>query len=132
MCENAEGSFARMFWQQQQEAARQHDARTARQHDARTMRWCPQMIRWCLHFHLKSSGAYKLLRESGIVKLPSDRTLRDYTYFVPPKAGFQGDVESQLVKDARLESLKEWEKFVIIVFERLRRGSYLTSTMTSL
>ena len=107
MCENAEGSFARMFWQQQQEAARQHDART--------MRWHPQMIRWCLHFHLKSSGAYKLLRESGIVKLPSDRTLCDYTYFVPLKAGFQEDVESQLVKDARLESLKEWEKFVVIV-----------------
>ena len=30
MCENAEGSFAHMFWQQQQEAARQHDAHTMR------------------------------------------------------------------------------------------------------
>ena len=64
MCENPEGSFVHVFWQQQQEAARQHDART--------MQWHPQMIRWCLHFQLKLSGAYKLLRESGIVKLPSD------------------------------------------------------------
>ena len=64
MGENPEGSFVRVFWQQQQEADRQHDART--------MRWHPQMIRWCLHFQLKLSGAYNLLRESGIVKLPSD------------------------------------------------------------
>ena len=70
---------------------------------------------------LKLSGAYKLLRESGIVKLPSDWTLHDYMYFVPPKAGFQGDVESQLVKDA-MQDLSHWmiEKFVIIVFDEMK------------
>ena len=36
------------------------------------------------------------------------------------KAGFQGDVESQLVKNARLKSLKVWEKFVIIVFDEMK------------
>ena len=42
------------------------------------------------------------------------------TYFFPPKAGFQEDVESQLVKNVRPKSLKEWEKFVIIVFDEMK------------
>ena len=84
------------------------------------MRWHPQIIRWCLHLRLKSSGAYKELRESGILRLPSERTLRDYTYCVPPKAGLQGDVESQLVKVSQLSTLEDWEKFVTITFDEMK------------
>ena len=39
---------------------------------------------------------------------------------MPPKAGFQGKVAEQLVKDARLSSLEEWQKFVIITFDEMK------------
>ena len=52
------GSFGRLFWENQM--------RMASVSDARSMRWDPLMIRW----HL-SGSAYEMLRESGVVKLPS-------------------------------------------------------------
>ena len=107
-----DGSFSHVLWQQQMEASRQHDART--------MRWHPLMIKWCLHLRLKSSGAYRELRESGILRMPSERTLRDYTNCVPPKAGYQAEVEAQLVKDTYLDSLQDWEKFVVVVFDEMK------------
>ena len=46
--------------------------------DAHAMRWHPLMVKWCLYLQHKSSGAYELLRESGVIKLPSQhsRTIR--------------------------------------------------------
>jgi len=47
-----------------------------------SMKWEPVIIRWCLYLrHPSRSSAYEVLRESGIIKLPAQRTLRDYTYF---------------------------------------------------
>ena len=66
------GSFARLFWEYQMRAS----AVTK----ASSMRWDPLMIRWCLYLRHVSSSAYETVRETGIVKLPSQRTLRDYTY----------------------------------------------------
>ena len=38
------------------------------------------LCRWCLYLRHLSSSAYELLRDSGVVKLPSQRTLRDCTH----------------------------------------------------
>ena len=38
------------------------------------------LVRWCLYLRHLSSGGYELLRSSGILTLPSQRTLRDYIY----------------------------------------------------
>ena len=54
------------------------------------MRWDPLMIRWCLYLRHLSSGAYEMLRSSGVLHLPSQRTLRDYKYYTTAKAGFSG------------------------------------------
>jgi hypothetical protein len=75
-------SFQRMFWEQQQLASNVQTAHG--------MRWDPLMIRWCLYLRHLSSGAYNLLRESGVVSLPSQRTLRDYTYYTSQCTGFSG------------------------------------------
>ena len=101
-----EGSFQRLFWDQQMAAAKLSDPRQ--------MRWHPHMIRWCLHLRLISGGGYRLLRESGTLQLPSERTLRDYTHVVPPAIGFQERVAEQLAEQAKLDSLLEWEKFVVL------------------
>ena len=107
-----EGSFQRLFWDQQMAAAKLSDPRQ--------MRWHPHMIRWCLHLRLVSGGGYRLLRESGTLQLPSERTLRDYTHVVPPAIGFQEGVAEQLADQAKLDSLHEWEKFVVLTFDEMK------------
>ena len=107
-----EASFQRLFWDQQMAAAKLSDPRQ--------MRWHPHMIRWCLHLRLVSGGGYRLLRESGTLQLPSERTLRDYTRVVPPAIGFQEEVAEQLAEQAKLDSLLEWEKFVVLTFDEMK------------
>ena len=63
------------------------------------------MIRWYLHLRLVSCGGYRLLRESGLIQLPSERTLRDYTHYVPPQTGFQDGVPEQLAREAKLDEI---------------------------
>ena len=48
--------------------------------------------------------AYEMFRETGVVKLPSQRTLRDYTYIAKASAGFSRDVDAHILHEARLES----------------------------
>ena len=109
---NAEGTFQRIFWEQQVQAARFTDSRQ--------MRWHPQMIRWCLHLKLCSGGTYTSLRESGVLKLPSERTLRDYTHHIPPMSGFQKEVFDMLVTQANLKELQDWETSVALSFDEMK------------
>lgn len=46
--------------------------------DARQRRWDPKVIRVCLGILIKSPAAYKCLQESGLLVLPSRRTLQYY------------------------------------------------------
>ena len=62
-----EGSFARLFWEEQLKAASVADKRR--------IRWHPTMIKWCLNLKLLSSSAYHAMRSSGFITLPSERTL---------------------------------------------------------
>ena len=48
----------------------------------RSMRWHPTIIKWCLFLKSKSSKAYKVMRDSGFLNLPSERTLYDYSHYV--------------------------------------------------
>lgn len=94
-----EGSFQRLFWSEQMKAAAVKDARQ--------MRWHPTMIRWCLNLKLLSTSAYHSLRTLGFMKLPSERTLRDYTNFFQSKVGFQAEVDKMLIEEAKLKGLPE-------------------------
>ena len=70
--------------------------------DARQMRWHPMMIKWCMNLRMLSSSCYDALRSTRVLKLPSERTLQDYTHIVKAKPGLQ-DVDEQLMKEAKLE-----------------------------
>ena len=76
-----EGSFQRLFWDQQQTALSLKDSRS--------MKWHPLVIKWCLYLRHLSGKGYELLRKSGCMKLPSQRTLRDYTHYTATTIGFQ-------------------------------------------
>ena len=69
-----EGSFARIFWKSQKQAATLKDARS--------IWWDPLMIRWCLYLRHLSSSSYDMICESGVITLPSQRILHDYTYYI--------------------------------------------------
>ena len=75
------------------------------------------MIRWCIYLRHLLSSVYETLRESGTIKLPSQRTLRDYTHHTKATIGFSKGVDIQLLAAAKLNSCGEREKYVLIVME---------------
>ena len=106
------GSFRRLFWEEQ--------FKMAKQKDARQMRWHPTMIRMCLNIKLLSTSAYHALCTSGFIKLPSERTLRDYTHHIKSKPGFSDEVDEMLSKEAKLADIPNWKKHVTIVIDELK------------
>ena len=104
-------TFQRLFWDQQEQAARVKDARS--------MRWHPLMVKWCLYLRHVSGKAYEILRQSGCIKLPSQRTLRDYTHFVSTTVGFSTEVDRQLMDIANIEHCKEHEKYVLLLMDEM-------------
>ena len=92
-------SFKRLFWEQQLEAMKLKDKRQ--------IRWHPVLIKWCLNLKLLSTAAYHTLRTSGVLTLPSERTLRDYSNVIEGKAGFQGEVTQELVSEIKLSTLHD-------------------------
>ena len=106
-----EGSFARLFWEEQLRAA------TAK--DPCQVRWHPLIIRWCLNLKLLSSSAYHATRTADFIKLPSERTLRDFTYF-QSRPGFQLEVNQQLLKEGKLDDLPEHRKYCCLVLDEMK------------
>ena len=60
---------------------------------------------------------YDFLRESGCVTLPSNRTLRDYTYHVSTTIGFSDEVDRQLMSVADLA--EEKNRNVVLVLDEV-------------
>lgn len=87
--------------------------------DARSMKWSPMMIRWCLYLRHLSSSAYETLRTSGALRLPSQRTLRDYTHFTKASCGFSPEVDRQLIDTASIISCPEREKYIVMLMDEI-------------
>lgn len=104
-------SFQFLFWKQQFNALK-----TA---NPRSLRWHPLIIKWCLFLHHKSSGAYKTLRESGILVLPSERTLRDYRHFAPAKVGLSTSYDKQLLDLAATTKPTAIAKYVVLLVDEM-------------
>ena len=99
-------NFPHIFWQQQlQSASLTH---------SRQRRWHPLMIKWALYLSHQSGKAYETLRESGCIALPSQRTLRDYTYFLNSTMGFSDDVDKHLMEIAKLGDLQDFQKCIAL------------------
>lgn len=55
-------------------------------------RWNPAMIRIAIMMHSQSPQVYRTLRNTGLLQLPGETTLRDYTNAASPSQGFQPEV----------------------------------------
>ena len=107
-----EGSFARLFWAEQ--------LRAANVKNARQMRWHPLIIRWCLNLKLMSSSSYHAMRTAGFIKLPSERTLRDYSNYFKGKTGYQVEVNHELQRESKVSSLPDCRKYVTVVIDEMK------------
>ena len=108
-----EDSFQHLFWKQQVMA---HSATGPQQR-----RWHPLLIKWCLNLRMMSSAAYHNLRTSGMLQLPSERTLRDYSNVIKSGDGFHMDVLKQLYDEARMGSdeIPAHKQFIGIAFDEI-------------
>ena len=66
------------------------------------------------------AGAYELLRKSGCIQLPSQRTLRDYTHCFNNTPGFSVEIDQLLMSEATYHNLEEFEKCVCIVGDEMK------------
>jgi len=107
-----EGSFARSFWDSQ--------CRAISLKSSNSMKWDPVIIRWYLYLrHLSGSSAYEMLRESGVIKLPFQRSLRDYTYYTKAVCGFSEAVDRQLMEAANTQTCADHEKYVVLLMDEM-------------
>jgi biotin operon repressor len=104
------GSFLHLFWDHQLQAIRTKDRRQIRRH--------PMIVKWCLNLKLMSCRTYNALRSTLV--LPSERTLRDYTHCFDSKPGFDHELDKQLMKEAQVDTIHDFQKYVCLVFDEVR------------
>ena len=83
----------RIFWEQQMACNRLKDKRQ--------IKWHPLVLRFALNLKYLSTSAYRAVQQSGIISLPSMRTLGDYTHWMTPRSGLQ----IEIVEEACLRSI---------------------------
>ena len=81
--------------------------------DSKSMCWHHVFIKRCLYLRHLSGRSYELLWESGCIHLPLQRTLRDYTHYIPAKVTFSAEVDQQL----QLTSLKRLTYVALLLDE---------------
>ena len=60
-----------------------------------------------------------MIRDSGVVSLPSQGTLQHYTYYTKACAGFSSEVDRQLMDIANIANCHEGEKYVVILMDEM-------------
>ena len=104
----------KFFWQQQM---------VLLQSKKMGRRYHPQVIRFALSIHGKSPAAYRELRESGALVLPSERVLRDYKNYFKPKPGI--NMENIECVREKVRSFSEVQRYVVLVMDEMKIESSL-------
>lgn len=101
--------FMNLFWQQQQKLF------TASKSGRK---FHPMIIRFCLSLAAKSPSCYEELRNSGVLVLPSQRTLREYRNYITPNSGFNHKVIQELIRQTN--DYFDVERYVVILFDEMK------------
>ena len=105
----SEGTFQRLFWEQQQKASSLKNSKS--------MKWHPLFIKWSLYLRHLSGKSYELLRNSGCIRLPSQSTLRDYTHYINTTIGFSSEVDKDLLDVAFLSN--GLNKYIVLIMDEV-------------
>lgn len=86
------------------------------------MRWHPMIVKWCLYIRSKRTEAYNSVKDTGFIKLPSARTLFDYSHFTKSALGYQPDIVKVLHEEAaKLGMLKgTFKSYTGILFDEIK------------
>ena len=78
----------------------------AEKKENRSMRWHPVTIGRCRSIYYTSASAYKQLPSNKLsfLKLPHISTLKKYKNFTKPTSGFNPDILTELMTEAKLDS----------------------------
>ena len=81
------------------------------------------MIRLALLLHSKGRAGYNTLMDTGVLKLPGEWTLSDYTNYIHPQTGFQREV----VEDVRCAAKKlgDHQKYIVLLHDVMSIKEYL-------
>ena len=109
MVKYGEDSLQAIFWDQQVRAA------TTKGSSGR--RWHPLVVKWCLYLHHLSTKAYETIRNSGILTLPSSRTLQDYKHLSSTTVGFSTEVDKQLLDI--INQKDDLAKYGVLLFDEM-------------
>lgn len=110
--DKSDDSFLKIFWMQQ--------LKILTLKSKSSIRWHPLIIRWALYLHHRSSGAYETLRKSGVLSLPSSRTLRDYRHLSQASSpGFSTIADVQLLDMIKQAKPNHLAKYVLILIDEI-------------
>ena len=110
----------RFFWEQQMHLMR--STKMGR-------RYHSQMIRFALSIHCKSPSAYRELRDSGALILPSERVLRDYKNYFKPGAGItKENIEELKEKTSEFSGI---QKYIAVIMDEMKIQENLVFDKTS-
>lgn len=112
-----DGSIQQIFWEQQKNYSSLRNKKS--------MKWHPLVIRFALSLKYASSSAYRMARNSGLIALPSDRTLRDYTHWITIKDGIQVEMVQQMKKYLEFERMQSFEKQFSLSMDEMKIRSGL-------
>ena len=108
--------FMKLFWSEQQKYLKNLSSLSS-------IRYHPMIIKFCLNLAAKSASSYSDIRYNakdgtGVLVLPSLRTLRDYKNHIRPQRGFNPEIVADLKK--KIEGFSPAEKFVGIQFDEMK------------
>ena len=86
-------------------------------------RYHPQLVRFALSIHGKSPSAYRELRDSGALILPSERVLRNYKNYFKPKAGINQE-NIECIRD-KTKHFTDLQRYVVLVMDEMKIQSNL-------
>ena len=100
--------FVRLFWEEQEKAFRRKN---------RGMRWHPMLIKFAIFIRQQSPAVYRCLRDIGVIKLPGESTLQDYTTIFSAAPGFQKQVLEDLRKE--VEGFDDSHRYVCLLHDEM-------------
>ena len=106
--------FVKLFWGEQMKFLNSSPSQ---------VRYHPMIIKFCLGLYAKSPAAYEQLRlyekeGTGVMILPSQRTLRDYRNYIRPSIGFNYQIINELA--TKTQDFSTLEKYVVLSFDKMK------------